>query len=312
MSLPVPYKFNKTPVILSWNHKGGCGKSSVGTLGLGAALSKQGYRVIIIDADSQINASLFFQQGIGKLEPFDRTIRDYIDSNGSISARDILRTFTFNRTPGVNGMKDSYYVTEESKFETIPAPEGVKNSTRSVTMSLVPGDSEIGGANLENLEIMKQLVSDLDDGTGETIVIIDCPPQIMPIMNPALFCANYLLIPVLPSNDSIYGIPTCLSIMQEIRQVGFDIQLLGVFINNLDKREAVPKELAKQLRDSLAGTDTYVFGPNATCRHSSVVEKSRSIGVPSLVLENPLNEFNVDLWNLATEVVKRIKFLEKQ
>lgn len=310
MPFTVPYKFKRTPVILSWNHKGGVGKTQIGTIGLGGALAKQGYRVIVIDADSQINASLYFQQGVGRLEPFDGTLRDYIDSNGSVSANDILRTFTFCRTPGSDRQKDFFYVTEKSKRGTVPAPEGAKPATRTLTMSLVPGDSEIGGANLENMGIMQQLIADLDDGSGETIFILDAPPQLMPIMNPALFCANYLVTPVLASNDSIYGIPTVLSVMQEVRQVGFDIQLLGVFVNNYDKREAVPRELAAQLRASLKGTDTHLF--ETAVRHSSLSERARSLGIVPQVADGPLADFNVDLWNLATEVVRRIEFLEKQ
>lgn len=308
--MQAPYKFKKTPIILSWNHKGGVGKSQIGTIGLGGALAKQGYRVIVIDADSQINASLYFQQGIGRLEPFTGTIRDYIDSNGSVSAKDIVRNFTFYRTPGFDGQKDFFYVTEESASETIAAPQGAKPATRSLSMSLVPGDSEIGGANLENMGIMQQLVADLDDGSGETIFIIDAPPQLMPIMNPALFCANYLITPVLPSNDSIYGIPTVLSVMQEVRQLGFDIQLLGIFINNYDKREAIPRELTAQLRESITGTDTHLF---RTCVfRSSLAERARSLGIIPAVAAGPLEGLNVDLWNLATEVVKRIEFLERQ
>ena len=52
-------KKNKTLVIA--NHKGGTGKTTI-TVNMAYCLSSMGYKVLLIDADSQGNASSFYQR----------------------------------------------------------------------------------------------------------------------------------------------------------------------------------------------------------------------------------------------------------
>lgn len=303
------YRFHEVPRILVWNFKGGAGKTST-TIGLASALNVVGYRVIVIDCDAQINSSLYFQQGIGRAQPFTGTLKDYIDGCGSIHAKGLLRTFTFCRTPGSDGAKDYFFVTEESSTETIPAPENVKAVTRQCTISLIPGDLNLGASDFSDLGTVKRMIGELtEDYDGKTIVLCDCAPQLVPASNPVLFAGNRLLVPTLASNDSIYGIPTVLNVMNEVREAGVDLKLLGLFINNLDMREAVPKELALQLRTAVQGTDTYLF--DTVVRHSASVEKARSLGIVPLVYELG-KEYQIDLIRLATETVNRLITFDKE
>lgn len=303
------YLFHEVPRILMWNFKGGAGKTSI-TIGLASALNLLGYQVIVIDCDAQINSSLYFQQGIGRTQPFTGTLKDYIDGHGSVHAKDLLRTFTFCRTPGYDGSKDYFFVTEESAAETIPAPEHEKAVTRRCTISLIPGDLNLGASDFSDLESVKRMIAELtEEYDGKTILLCDCAPQLVPASNPVLFAGNRLLVPTLASNDSIYGIPTVLNIMNEVREAGVDLKLLGLFINNLDMREAVPKELAAQLRAAVQGTDTYLF--ESVIRHSASVEKARSLGIVPLVYEFG-REYQMDLLHLAAEVVQRLAALEKE
>lgn len=303
------YLFHEVPRILVWNFKGGAGKTST-TVGLASALNMLGYRVIVIDCDAQINSSLYFQQGIGRAQPFTGTLKDYIDGCGDVRAKDLLRTFTFCRTPGYDGSKDFFFVTEESTEETIPAPDIDKAVTRQCTISLIPGDLNLGASDFSDLGTVKRMIEELtEDYDGKTIILCDCAPQLVPASNPVLFAGNRLLVPTLASNDSIYGIPTVLNIMNEVREAGVDLKLLGLFINNLDMREAVPKELAVQLRTAVQGTDTYLF--DAVVRHSASVEKARSLGIVPLVYEFG-KDYQTDLVRLALETVNRLIMFDKE
>lgn len=301
---------NRSRVVLVYNAKGGVGKSST-TFNLAAAFARLGFHVTCLDMDSQQNLTLAFAQGLQKADSFTGTIKDYIDSNGSVSAKNILRTFTFCRTPGgKTGMKDFFYVTEESRYETIPAPENAGNVTRSCTMSLIPGDSEIGSCNLENLGIVRNLVAEISkDQPDDSIILIDCPPQLMPVMSPALFAGDYVLIPVTPTSDAIAGLPTVFKIINEVRSIGFDIKPLGFFINNLDAREITLKESAAGLREIFQNDNSGLYMFKTVVRHASSVERGRSIGQPVVVQEFMTNYY-ADITNLAFEVIDRINEIE--
>lgn len=303
------YLFKTNPCVLVWNFKGGVGKTNC-TTNLASVLNLSGYNVVILDCDAQINSSLFFQQGIGKQEPFDGTIKDYIDANGGIHAKELLRTFTFNRTPGSNGEKDFFFVTEDSPREVVNAPENVKPSTRQCTISLIPGDLEIGSSDFSDLSVIRRLVDELlEDDDGRTIVLFDCAPQLVPASNAVLFAGNRLLIPTLASNDSLYGIPTVINILNEVRESGVNLKLLGILINNLDLREAIPKELAAQFRVALEGSDTYLY--DAFIRHSATCEKARSVGIPAIVYEF-CKDYELDIIKFGQETLQRLIQLDEE
>lgn len=304
------FQSNRPRTILTYNAKGGVGKSST-VFNLSAAFARLGFNVTCLDMDSQQNLTLAFAQGLQKEDLFSGTIKDYIDSNGSISAKELLRTFTFCRTPGgKTGMKDFFYVTEESQRETVTAPENAGSVTRSCTMSLIPGDSEIGSCNLENLGIVRSLVAEIsEDAPLDSIILVDCPPQLMPVMSPALFAGDYVLIPVTPTSDAIAGLPTVFKIINEVRSIGFDIKPLGFFINNLDARETTLKESAAGLQEVFQNSDSELYMFKTVVRHASSVERGRSIGQPVVVQEFMTNYY-VDITNLAFEVVDRINEIE--
>lgn len=306
--MDIPYKFNRTHVLITYNQKGGVSKTS-SVIGIGSCLAKQGYRVIHIDCDPQKNLTLFYEQSV-QSQGFTGTIKDYIDAGGSISAKDLLRTFTFVRTPGSGKQKDFYYTIEESAIENIPAPENAKPATRSCTMSMIPGDPNIALVNLESPDIVQKLVSELvGDETERTIIIVDCPPAITSPINIALYMGTELLVPVTPASDAVAGIPTTLSVLNQVRAAGFPLKLIGLYISNLDARESVPKEIATAVRESLKETSIPVL--NSVIRHSSSCEKSRALGVPAATLEF-MQPYVVDLTLLSNEIIKRIREIEEE
>lgn len=314
------YKFkSKLPKsVMIWNFKGGVAKSS-STVCLAAALnSVLHYNVCIIDTDPQCNTTMFFDQGRQNCEhpedllPITGTLKDYIDAGGEMHACDIKRTFTFSRTPGNNGEKDFFFTTEESMAESIPAPKTIKSVTRACTISLVPGDTDIASVNLDDPGVVQKLIDEINGESPEdTIILIDTPPQITNPLSAAIYGAKYVLTPIMASSDSIAGLEKVVATINEAREAGYNIELLGFLVCNFMTREAVPKEILEALRQALLGDDTpYLF--NSVIRHNAYMERNRSIGIPCTVSQSGFSDLPMDYLNAAIEMINRIKELEEE
>lgn len=301
------YISKKAPIVLAViNRKGGCGKTSSSVTIAGLLNKECGYKnVCIVDLDGQCSATLWMAQSLsGSLEtPVRGTIKDYIESNGSISASDISRKFTFNRAAG-----DVYYASLESKAQTALTPADAKPATRTCTVTLIPGDDDIDNIVVNSPDILRRLVDELAaDDPENTVVIFDCPPQYMPAVSLVMMTGCYIVSPVTASNDAIAGIPSILQTVNAAREAGYDAKFLGLYIWALDQRESLPKELVSALRENLG--EDLLF--NTVVRRTSSIERARSLGVPPCIYEF-MTPFFAETYALTCEILDRIKKLEEE
>ncbi len=193
--------------IAIYHNKGGVGKTTVST-NLAAALSKKGYKVLLIDIDAQANST--FATGLIKFEfeedddLRDRNICNLIASGDSDSIYDVYRESQYFNDPEIH---------------VIPAH-----------INLIDKQSDLTTMMTSRTRLLKQLkhVENTYD-----FVIIDTPPSRDIYAEVALIAADYLLIPSDLKPFANQGLPTVKDFIKKInesREVFSrnPIELLGV------------------------------------------------------------------------------------
>jgi chromosome partitioning protein len=203
----LPPNVSSMKTIAIYHNKGGVGKTTVST-NLSAALSKKGYKVLLIDIDAQANST--FATGLIKFEfeedddLRDRNICNLIASGDSESIYDVYRESQYFNDP---------------EIDVIPAH-----------INLIDKQSDLTTMVTSRTRLLKQLkhVEDTYD-----FVIIDTPPSRDIYAEVALIAADYLLIPSDLKPFANQGLPTVkdfIKKMDESREAfsRAPIELLGV------------------------------------------------------------------------------------
>ncbi len=207
ISATIPPHLSSMKTISIYHNKGGVGKTTVST-NLAAALSKKGYKVLLIDIDAQANST--FATGLVKFEfeedddLRDRNICNLIASGDSDSIADVYRESQYFNDPEIH---------------VIPAH-----------INLIDKQSDLTTMVTSRTRLVKQLkhVEDTYD-----FVIIDTPPSRDIYAEVALIAADYLLIPSDLKPFANQGLPTVkdfIKKMNESREAfsRAPIELLGV------------------------------------------------------------------------------------
>jgi chromosome partitioning protein len=187
-------------VIAIANQKGGVGKTTV-TLGLAAAASHAGKRVLVIDLDPQANAT----SGLGVWEA-PRTVDDALATERPGNLRDVI---TRAGWPEAHGR--------------IPdvAPSTPDLAGREIQLA-----TDALGAQ-DRLRIAAQ-------GLSHELVLIDCPPSLGLLTINGLFAADKVLVTTEPAAWSSDGVAQIMRTAERISERRRDdLQVAGVVINKL-------------------------------------------------------------------------------
>jgi chromosome partitioning protein len=214
-STPIIAKFQRASsmkTIAIYHNKGGVGKTTVST-NLAAALSKKGYRVLLIDIDAQANST--FATGLVKFQfeeeddLRDRNICDLISSAEKNFVHEIVRTSQYFNNP---------------EIDVIPAH-----------INLIDKQSDLTTAMASRTRLLNKLkhVSNSYD-----VVIIDTPPSRDIYAEVALITADYLIIPSDLKPFANQGLPTVKNFIKDINEnrttFGREpIELLGVLASKI-------------------------------------------------------------------------------
>jgi len=182
------------------NQKGGVGKTTT-TAALGSLLCERGYRVLIIDLDSQ--ASLTKALGV---QAESKSIADVIGGHleGTLTIREVTQ-------PILGGFSI--------------APSNILLYTTE--MGLV--------SRMRRETILKKAMCEL---TGFDVVLIDCPPSLGMLTINGLVASQGVIIPSLPAEADLQGVHSLVETIQSIDAAGLnsEIELLGVLIVQFDGR----------------------------------------------------------------------------
>lgn len=198
-------------VICITNQKGGVGKTTT-SVNLGYFLAKDKYRVLLVDADPQGNAS----SGLG----VDKT-------NLEASLTEVML--------GVTNLKDIIQATEFKNLDIAPT-----------TPQLANAEVEMAGMK-QKFTMLRQAIRSV--GEDYDYVIIDSPPSLSLLTVNGMIAADYLILPVQTEFYALEGVAQLLESMSMVKKaMNPDLRLLGVVATMYDKRTSLSTEVMAELR----------------------------------------------------------------
>ncbi len=256
------------------NYKGGVGKTSL-VVNVASCLAKKGNRVLLVDLDTQSNASIWLLR-------IERWNRINLEKRGSVYS--ILE-------PAEDRIKDIIVkdVVQNNAGETLLPGLDVLPTT----FNLLDIENEYGidPQNPHYLifnEQLREIEGDYD------YILFDCPPNILNASQLGVFSANELYVPANPDALSLIGFTLMIEklLLFYRRSAGFRTaemgpfaRVAGIIFNSIKANVdiGVPK-MRMQLRinqfkkQRLVSNDAKIF--NTSIRDATIVRRAVTLGLP--------------------------------
>lgn len=211
-------------VISVSNQKGGVGKT-VTCVNLGIGLAREGYKVLMIDADPQGSLSI----SLGFDEP------DKLENSLATIMLKIINDDEFDMSEGI-----------------LKHPEGV---------DLLPGNIELSGLEISLTGVIsRETILREYVNRARAIydfIIIDCMPSLGMLTINALACADSVLIPVQAAYLPVKGLQQLIKTIGRVqRQLNPKLTIEGILLTMVDNRTNYAKDIALQVYDAYADSLT--------------------------------------------------------
>jgi chromosome partitioning protein len=193
------------------NQKGGVGKTAT-AVNLGAALALDGFRVLVIDLDSQGSAT----SGLGEAHEKGRSSYEVL--SGEILASDAVRP------------------TAIAKLDLIPG-----------TRDLAGAEVELISVEDRHARLREQLglIRDTYD-----YILIDCPPSLGMLTLNALCAADAVLVPLQCEFYALEGLGALVETLERVRSAFHpDLRILGIVLTMYDARTSLSRQVAREVRE---------------------------------------------------------------
>jgi len=261
-------KMKKPIVIAIAQHKGGVGKTT-SCLSLSEALTRNGKAVLLIDLDIQANLSLSV---LGKNNQ-KSGILSYLKNPNQVEVSDIIH----ESSRGVFIIPNEKRLNGEVQDINALMGEGIKSFLRIETL------------------LKADIIKEFD------YIFIDLPPSKDKIIANAMMAADYYLIPVEASDYCLDGIEELISFINEAKEYNEKLDLLGMYMPNVDLRLKANKELIRELKDSLG--DMFIdIGIPTNAKVSTLPAQGKTI----FDLKGKDAKGRVEYEMLAAEIEKRV------
>ena len=203
-------------VIALTNQKGGVGKTTT-AVNLGVSLAKQGYKVLLVDADAQANLTM----ALGYHNP------DVIPITLPTLMQDIIDDKSIDVQSGI-----------------LHHDEGV---------DLLPSNIELSGFEIRLISAMSRervLKTCLNEvSKNYDYILIDCMPSLGMITINALAAADSVIIPAQPHYLSAKGLELLLrSVSMVKRQINPKLQIDGILMTMVMPRTNISKEITATIK----------------------------------------------------------------
>lgn len=214
----------RPPIVSIVNHKGGCLKTTV-TANLGAALSRQDKRVLLIDVDPQQNLT---HSLIGTMDD-DNDVQDA--DNDEPTLFDAL----IDKAP----LDDLITQTDEPGIDLVPCAEDFAGADLSL-VSAVARET-----------VLKSCLEKTQRLAEYDYVLIDNPPAISLVVVNSLAASDYFLVPCSAEYLPMVGLTLLGESIGKLDEVAPSLRPLGVVITLFSRNERVCRQTENILRRKL-------------------------------------------------------------
>ncbi len=258
-------------VVAVANQKGGVGKTTT-AINLGTALAAVGERVLVIDLDSQGNAST----GLG------------------IDIEQRFKT-SFDILTGSAGILDSVLKTPVPNLYAVPA-----NSDLVGIDAVLSADQNKPYKLRDAITAMIGQQRARDAETRFTYVLIDCPPSLNLLTLNAMSAADAVLVPVQCEFFALEGISQLKDSIEQIRAtLNPRLEIQGVVLTMHDARLSLSREVAENVR-AFFGSKVY----DTVIPRNTRIAEAPSHGKPILLYDYDCAGSQAYM-RLATEIMER-------
>lgn len=182
------------------NRKGGVGKSTVAVMLAHAAAAWGGRRVLVVDLDTQCNASLMLIGGSGwdKARRAGKTIADYFYDRFDKTAEDESHYVVGNAGDVAHKR------TSAAKVSLLPGSLMLEDVQGELFLKLAKKDIEADAVGVQVRGRMKRMIKHF--GMDFDLVVLDCPPGLSFAALAALDLADRVVVPFRPDYVSQFAL----------------------------------------------------------------------------------------------------------
>ena len=282
--------------VMIGNHKGGTGKTT-STINLAASLAFMGKRVLIVDMDTQANASTINNSHL--LHDFD----------------------TYNVTNLLLNMKQ--FSKEELSDEIKKTIVNIEyEQFRKGTLDLMPNSLELDEkkellftyANAENMlnRLLKTIRADYD------YILIDTHPSMDIVWRMSVMASDYVIIGLKPERYSIEGLggifKRIYNLNDDYKEIKYkNIEVLGAIITDYKKNTKIAKHNVPIILEAMSNFCKYntpiVFEPFVS--HSVKASEQQSLRGP-IMFDEPYSPMCAEYLDIALATMIKIYHLESE
>jgi chromosome partitioning protein len=192
------------------NRKGGVGKSTVTVMLAHAAAAWGGRRVLVVDLDTQCNASLMLVGGEGwdKARRGGKTIADYFFDRFDQTAEDESEYIVTN----VGDV--AHPRTSAAKVALLPGSLLLEDVQGALFLMVARKDLDADGIGAQVRARMKRLIRHF--GMDYDLVILDCPPGLSFASLAALDLAGRVVVPFRPDYVSQFALDRVALLIEKV------------------------------------------------------------------------------------------------
>ena len=257
--------------IVITNNKGGVGKTATAVT-LASLMKRKGYRVLLVDADSQGNSTKWYNAKV-----YDtNTLYDLILAKEQENASDCIQhTESGDIIAGGRPLEDADVILS----------------------SFMAGEMRLKYA-LEDIDNMYDYC------------IIDTHTGLNKLEKSALLTANALIVPLEATKSSIDGLVSIINAANEVRRYNNDLTYIGAVITKANVRTNMYKEALQGLQDNMDKFGYKMY--STPVRHGSAVSEAETLhetldrylehAVGRKSKMKPLDDYNV----ICDEIIKDI------
>ncbi len=255
-------------IITLANQKGGVGKTTT-AINLATALAAIGERVLIVDLDSQGNAStgLGINRNEREVSSYDLLVGEATVAQAAMMT-DVPRVALVPSTLDLSGVELTIAAQPDRAFK-------LRNAFKAV------GELMIEGQPL-------------------SYVLIDCPPSLNLLTVNALVAADAVLVPMQAEFFALEGLSQLLQTIEQIRSsLNPRLTIQGVVITMFDKRNSLSEAVLNDVRGTMGDLVYETVIPR-----NVRLSEAPSYGKPALLYDLKCAGSQAYL-RLATEVIRR-------